>query len=70
VTAVLHEMTPLSWVLFAVLLATALLLLGCVAAGFVLWVRGFRTVTVSVGATFDEHCDSAGVVDRREGNTR
>jgi hypothetical protein len=43
VSAVVHEMTPLSWLLFGLLLLAALLLLGCAVTGVVLWLRGFRT---------------------------
>jgi len=42
VSAVLREMTPLTWALFGILFVTAVLLLGCVVVGAVLWIRGFR----------------------------
>ncbi len=65
-TAVLREMTPLTWALFGVLFVTAVLLLGCIAVGAALWIRGFRATTDADGATFDMHAEQALHVARSE----
>ena len=65
-SAVLREMTPLTWALFGILFVTAVLLLGCVVVGAVLWVRGFHATTDTDGATFDVHAEQALHVARSE----
>jgi uncharacterized iron-regulated membrane protein len=53
--AVLHEMTPLMRFAAVVVLLAALALIGIIAAGIVLWFRGFRTITIGDPGPFGEH---------------
>ncbi len=58
-SAVLREMTPLTWALFGVLFLTALLLFGCVAVGATLWIRGFRADSEDMRGSGGHKLDTA-----------